>query len=270
MQDFRNKTALVTGGATSLGAAIATAFHVAGADVAIVDVNAEAGEKLAGALNAAAGERGGRALFCKADVSSDKDIEACLHAVRAEFGALDCLVNNACVYLDHGLASTREQWLRALDVNVVSGAILVHRAQPLLRRGGAIVNLSSIAGKIGQKGRALYPACKAAILQVTRNEAASLAHLGIRVNAVTPAWTWSAALEGQVGGDRALADRVGAHFHPLGRVGDAGDVARAVLYLCSEDAGFVTGVDLPVDGGYSMLGPDQGEGSGYWFQKLQA
>lgn len=268
MWDFQGKKVLVTGGATSLGAAIASAFRRAGAEVAILDTNEQAGAELARDLNAQAGGAPGRALFCRTDVSDDGDIGACLQVVKDEFGAIDCIVNNACIYLDHGLASTRDQWLRALDVNVVSGAILVHEALPLLRRGGSVVNLSSIAGKIGQKNRAIYPACKAAILQVTRNEAASLAHLGIRVNAVTPAWTWSAALQGQVNGDRALADRVGAHFHPLGRVGDAQDVARAVLYLCSDEAGFVTGVDLPVDGGYSMLGPDQGEASAHWFQTL--
>jgi hypothetical protein len=81
----------------------------------------------------------------------------------------------------------------------------------------------------------------------------------IRVNAVSPGWTWSAPIERATGGDRAKADRVAADYHPLGRVADAEEVARAVLYLCSEDASFITGVDLPVDGGYAMTGPDGGK-----------
>jgi NAD(P)-dependent dehydrogenase (short-subunit alcohol dehydrogenase family) len=85
-----------------------------------------------------------------------------------------------------------------------------------------------------------------------------LAADGIRVNAVTPGWTWSAVIERLAKGDRAKADRIAGDYHPLGRVGDAEDVARAVLFLCSDDARHITGIDLPVDGGYAMTGPDQG------------
>jgi NAD(P)-dependent dehydrogenase (short-subunit alcohol dehydrogenase family) len=126
------------------------------------------------------------------------------------------------------------------------------------RGGGAVVNFSSIAGKQGQRGRALYPASKAAILQVTRNEAMELAADRIRVNTVSPGWTWSATIARLTKGDRAKADRIAGEYHPLGRVGDAEEVARAVLFLCSDDARHITGIDLPVDGGYAMSGPDQG------------
>lgn len=263
MNEFEGKAVLVTGGATGLGAAIAGAFAAAGARVAVFDIDEAAGQALALRL-------GPNAFFSRTDVTADEQLREGLRRIDERFGRLDFLVNNACLYADEGLASERSLWLRALDVNLVSGAVLLREALPLLRRqGGAVVNLSSIAGKIGQAERAVYPSCKAAILQLTRNEAAALAPHGIRVNAVTPAWTWSPALEQLAGGDRAVADAVGSRLHPLGRVGDAQDVAGAVLFLCSDAARFVTGIDLPVDGGYAVLGPEQGRLPGAWFAQAR-
>jgi NAD(P)-dependent dehydrogenase (short-subunit alcohol dehydrogenase family) len=248
------KVAIVTGGATSIGAAIARALHAAGASVVIADINEQAGAALAQSL-------GSRARFQPTNVTDDAAITACVAAAEAHFGGLDILVNNAAVYIDNGIASERTSWLEAINVNVVSGVRFVNAAAPAMKRrgGGAIVNMSSIAARFGQAGRAIYPACKAAILQVTRNEAMELAPDHIRVNAVSPGWTWSAPIERATGGDRAKADRVGADYHPLGRIGDAADVARAIVFLCSDDAAFITGVNLPVDGGHAMTGPDQGK-----------
>jgi len=254
MRGLEGKVALVTGGATSIGAAIVRNFAAAGTSVAIADVNREAGEKLAAEL-------GPRAMFHLTDVTVDEQVEACVTAVAARLGGIDFLVNNACVYLDHGLESSRAEWLQSFNVNVVSGAQFVRRVAPIMRArgGGAIVNLSSIAARFGQAGRALYPTCKAAILQLTRNEAMELAPHRIRVNSIAPGWTWSASIERATGGDRAKADRVGADYHPLGRVGNPDEVASAVLFLCSDEASFITGVNLPVDGGHAMTGPDQGK-----------
>lgn len=266
MQSNTGKVALVTGGAKGLGAAIAQAFFHSGAAVFVLDVDEPAGAGLCAELNRSAVPPQ-QAHFERADITRDEDLACVVAQVKARFGKLDFLVNNACLYLDEGLASSREQWLKSWNVNVVGGAMLVQHARGLLRAAGgaSVVNLSSVAGKIGQLGRILYPACKAAILQVTRSEAVELAADGIRVNSVSPAWTWSPAMARQVGDDRALADRVAARMHPLGRVGHADDVSGAVLYLCSAGARFVTGIDLPVDGGYSALGPDQGRGPAHWF-----
>jgi NAD(P)-dependent dehydrogenase (short-subunit alcohol dehydrogenase family) len=254
MRGLDGKVAVVTGGATSIGAAIVRAFHGEGTRVAIADINREAGASLAAEL-------GSRALFHPTDVTVDEQIAACIKAAVDRFGGLDFLVNNACIYVDHGLESSREEWLQSFNVNVVSGARFVREAAPQMRErgGGAIVNLSSIAARFGQAGRALYPACKAAILQITRNEAMELAAHKIRVNSIAPGWTWSASIGRATGGDRAKADRVGADYHPLGRIGDPEDVARAVMFLCSDEAAFITGVNLPVDGGHAMTGPDQGK-----------
>jgi NAD(P)-dependent dehydrogenase (short-subunit alcohol dehydrogenase family) len=254
MKGIAGKTVIVTGGATSIGAAIVRAFHAAGAKAVIADIADASGRALAAEL-------GADALFQHTDVSNDADIAACVSGTAAAFGGIDFLVNSAVTYLDKGLASTRAEWLESLNVNLVGGALFVNAVVPEMKKrgGGAIVNLSSVAGKFGQQGRALYPAAKAAIFQLTRNEAMTLAADHIRVNAVSAAWTWSAPIERATQGDRAKADRVARDYHPLGRVGDPQEVARAVVYLCSDDASFITGTDLPVDGGYAMTGPDGGK-----------
>jgi NAD(P)-dependent dehydrogenase (short-subunit alcohol dehydrogenase family) len=253
MKGLAGKVAIVTGGATSIGAAIVRAFHAAGTLTLIADIDDESGVALAREL-------GPTAAFHHTDITDDAQIASCVASAVASFGGIDILVNNACTMFDKGLASSRAEWLSALNVNVVSGALLVAAVAPHMRSrgGGAIVNFSSIAGKQGQRRRALYPASKAAILQLTRNEAMELAADRITVNTVSPGWTWSATIARLSKGDRAKPDRIASEYHPLGRVGDAEEVARAVLFLCSDDARHITGIDLPVDGGYAMSGPDQG------------
>jgi NAD(P)-dependent dehydrogenase (short-subunit alcohol dehydrogenase family) len=254
MRGIAGKTVIVSGGATSIGAAIVRAFRAAGANSVIADIAEEQGRALASEL-------GATSIFAPADVTRDEDIAATVAAAIAAFGGIDFLVNGAVTYADKGLASSRAEWLASLNLNLVSGALFVRAVAPEMKKrgGGAIVNLSSVAGKFGQAGRALYPAAKAAIFQLTRSEAMELAVDRIRVNAVSPGWTWSSSIEKVTKGDRAKADRVAADYHPLGRVANPDEVANAVTYLCSDDASFITGIDLPVDGGYAMTGPDGGK-----------
>ncbi len=127
----------------------------------------------------------------------------------------------------------------------------------LAKNKGAIVNFGSISARVAQTGRWLYPVSKAAILQLTRNQAMDLAPDGIRVNAVSPGWTWSNIMDELTGGDRAKTDKVAAPFHLLERVGDPEEVAQAVLFLCSDEASFITGTDIRVDGGYTAMGPER-------------
>jgi NAD(P)-dependent dehydrogenase (short-subunit alcohol dehydrogenase family) len=255
---FGGKTAIVTGAARGLGADIAAGLHAAGANVVLVDCDTDRGAEWARML-------GDRALFQATDLARDDDIAACVAGALANFKTIDILVNCAVSYADHGLASNRAQWLDALNINLVGAALLTAEAtKAMTAPGGVVVNIGSVAGKFGAAGRMIYPASKAALLQFTRNAAASLAPRGIRVLSVTPAWTWSPSLE-SVAGTEARADAVGGKLHPLGRVGRGRDVANAVLFACSDLASFITGVDIPVDGGFSMLGPDAGRSPRQWF-----
>jgi 3-oxoacyl-[acyl-carrier protein] reductase len=255
------RAAIVTGAAQGLGEAIARGLHAAGAAVMLADRDAAKGAAVAAALGPA------RAAFAAVDLAHDEDINRLVAAARERLGRLDILVNCAISYADPGLAATRAEWHAALDVNLIGPALLTARAVSVMTApGGVVVNIGSVGGKFGAAGRALYPAAKAALLQLTRNMAVSLAPQGIRVVSVSPAWTWSPALE-RLAGSLARADRVGARLHPAGRVGRGEDVARAVVFACSDMAGFITGVDIPVDGGFSALGPDQGRSPRAWFEE---
>jgi hypothetical protein len=196
--------------------------------------------------------------FTACDLRKDDDIAALVQATRDAYGRIDFLVNVACSYLDNGADSPRAEWLEALDVNIVGSVMLMQAARAdLAATKGAIVNFGSISARVAQTGRWLYPVSKAAILQLTRNQAMDLAPEGIRVNAVSPGWTWSNIMDQLTGGDRAKTDGVAAPFHLLGRVGDPEEVANTVLFLCSDDASFITGTDIRVDGGYTAMGPEQ-------------
>jgi NAD(P)-dependent dehydrogenase (short-subunit alcohol dehydrogenase family) len=245
---------IVTGGATIIGQAVVRAFAEAGSKVVVADIDAEGGSRVAA-------EFGEVVRFIATDVRDDASCEACVAGAVAAYGSIDFLVNLACVYVDEGLDSTRADWLESYDVNVVGGVMMLRAAHEHLRRAGgaAVVNFGSISAKVAQTGRWLYPVSKAAILQLTRNEAMDLAPDGIRVNSVSPGWTWSRIMNELTGGDRAHADRVGGEFHLLRRVGDPEEVARVVLFLCSDEASFITGADIAVDGGYSVMGPERAE-----------
>ncbi len=251
MKGLKGKVAIITGSATSIGASVATAFIDIGAKVVIADIAEEAGARLAGQL-------GENAVFIRTDVRNDDDLKAAVNLAISEWGQIDFIVNTACTYLDNAMDSTREEFLEALNVNAAGGFMLVQFARPHLKATkGAVVNFGSISAKVAQPGRCLYPMTKGAIHQLTRNEALLLAEDGIRVNTVSPGWTWCAIMDEVSGGDRKKTDNVAAPFHMKGRVGDPQEIAEAVLFLCSDHASFITGTDLPVDGGYTALGPEQ-------------
>jgi len=250
MRGLEGKVAIVPGGATKIGAAVVAAFRAAGTRVMVADINEEAGAALAG----------DGVAFKATDLRKDDQIAALVAATKAEFGRVDFLVNVACSYLDNGAESTRAEWLESLDVNIVGSVMLMQAAQEeLARNKGAIVNFGSISARVAQTGRWLYPVSKAAILQLTRNQAMDLAGDGIRVNAVSPGWTWSNIMDELTGGNREKTDRVAAPFHLLQRTADPEEVASAVMFLCSDEASFITGTDIRVDGGYTAMGPERAE-----------
>lgn len=248
--EFAGKVLVATGGASFIVEALARQFVDNGGNVVLGDLQDEFAEQLLTSLGKA-----GR--FLPTDVTSDEDLDALLGIAVDDFGGVDFVVSAhttfACGYLD----TTRANWRTSLDVNVASSAMLVEKAVPLMRQrgGGAVVLVTSVSGKASQPNRIVYPVTKAALLGLTRNMSQALAPLGIRINSVSPGWTWSRNIERRYG-TREHADNFAGEFHSIRRMAEPGEIADAICYLCSEGASFITGADVAVDGGYSALGPE--------------
>jgi NAD(P)-dependent dehydrogenase (short-subunit alcohol dehydrogenase family) len=259
--EFDGKVTLVTGGASLMGMAIGERFVSAGGRVVLADINEAVGREAVAAL-------GDAARFLTTDITDDQQLDAVVDTAVTEFGGVDVLVNGAAIFDDAQIETTRSEWHTALDVNMISAAVLTSKVVPLMeaRGGGAVVNIASVSGKQSQPNRVVYSVTKAALLGLTRNTAQQLAPRKIRVNAVSPGWTWSRNLATRYG-SRERADLLGAEFHALGRVADPEEIADAVLFLASDRASFITGADLAVDGGYGAMGP---EALGQPFEKIPA
>ncbi len=243
------KSIIVTGGATIIGEAIVAELIAEGATVTIADIDET--------RSLAVAERTG-AYATTTDITDDAQLHVLVDTVVARDGGLDGVVNCAASYIDEGAPSTRAEWHASLDISLISVAILGEIARPhLAARGGSIVNFGSISSKVAQTGRWLYPAAKAGVVQLTRSQAMDYAADGIRVNSVSPGWTWSAIMDSLSGGDRAKTDAVAAPFHLTKRVGDPEEVGAVVSFLLSSKASVVTGADWAIDGGYSAMGPEQ-------------
>jgi NAD(P)-dependent dehydrogenase (short-subunit alcohol dehydrogenase family) len=247
---LRDKVAVITGAAAGIGEATAELFAEEGCRVALLDID-PSGEAVAQRIRA----RGGAALFVEADVSNEDAVRAAIAKAADAFGRIDALVNNAAVFVLKGLEATPAEWHRSLDVNVVGSALCARYAAEVMRRGGggSIVNLGSISSFIGQPGFLAYSATKAALLNMTRCMAVDLAPDNIRVNCVCPATIRTAATDrhlARTGQSQAdfLAEQ--APLHLLKRVGTPREVAYAILFLASDEASFITGTPLLVDGGY--------------------
>ena len=251
MKRFEGKVVMISGGSSGIGAETAIAFAEEGAKVIITDVDEEKGMNLAKEIN----ETGGAATFMKHNVADAKQTKEIINKIVEKFGKLDVAFNNA------GIAGPslpiseypEEDWERVISINLLGVYYgMKYQIQQMLKQGGgAIVNNSSILGKVGFNNASAYVAAKHAVVGLTKAAALEYASKNIRINAVNPAFIKTPLIEnaGMKEGTEMYDMLVG--LHPIGRLGNPREVANAVLFLSGEDASFVHGESLMVDGGYT-------------------
>jgi NAD(P)-dependent dehydrogenase (short-subunit alcohol dehydrogenase family) len=249
MNSFKDKVVIVTGATSGIGRAIAIAFGREGAKVVVAGRGEQAGAETVSLVEQA----GGQGLSVTMDVSKEEDIERLVATTVEHFGRLDIAFNNAGVLLDRGpiTGATGEMIDQTFDVNVRGVALsMKHEIDAMLKTGGgSIVNTASVFGLRPPAGLSIYNASKYAVLGLTKTAALEFAKQGIRINAICPGIVHTAMTAGLKDDPAREAHILAAH--PMGRFGKAEEIAAGVLYLCSAEASFVTGVSLPVDGGYT-------------------
>jgi NAD(P)-dependent dehydrogenase (short-subunit alcohol dehydrogenase family) len=251
MGEFDGKVALVTGAASGIGRASARLFAEAGAQVVVADIDRPGADETAALITAA----GGEALAVAVDVADGVSVKAMVDATIERFGRLDIAHNNAGI-MGAGadiIDMDDAVWQRGIDV-MLTGVFLCmkHEIPHMIEQGGgAVVNTSSGAGLIGFPGQANYVAAKHGVIGLTRSAALEYIGRGVRVNAICPGTARSRMVDEWIDGS-AEAEAEVAALHPIGRIAEPEEIARAALWLASDAASFVVGTALPVDGGYTV------------------
>ncbi len=247
-QQFSGKVALVTGGASGLGRGSAIALAKEGAKVVVADIAVAEAEGTAQAIT----DAGGHAISVKADVTKSSEVEGMVRTAVEAFGRLDFALNNAGI--DGVRARTADYpedvWHRVIDLNL-TGVFLCMKSElavMLKQRSGAIVNMASVAGVTGFPGHAAYTASKHGVIGLTKAAAIDYAKLGIRINAICPAYTRTPMLDRMLAQHSDLEEKLISRV-PLRRLGTTEEIAQAVIYLFSDAAAFITGHALVMDGG---------------------
>ena len=247
MSPFNDKVALVTGGARGIGKTIAEKFASSGASVVVVDMDLPGIQQTTAGIEA----MGRKTLGLKCNVADAADVEAMVAKIQETFPRIDILVNNAGITRDNLLIRMAEQdWDMVLDVNLKGPFLLTKAVSRIMmkQRYGRIINVASVVGIIGNAGQANYSASKGGLIALTRSVARELASRQITCNAVAPGFIRTAMTDG-------LSEEVKTAFMksiPLGRMGTAEDIAAVVLFLASDEAAYVTGQVVSIDGGMFM------------------
>jgi NAD(P)-dependent dehydrogenase (short-subunit alcohol dehydrogenase family) len=255
MSRLENKVAIVTGAGMGIGQASAIALAAAGARVAVADINDQEGQRTVTLIQKA----GGEAFYQVADVGRTDDVERLINVTADRFGRLDILVNNVGVALGGAVIETSEEdWNRVININLTSVWRGMKHALPLMIKGGggSIVNISSVQAVLGFLGYAAYAASKGGIISLTQQAAVEYAPRKIRINALLPGTIMTPLNErlfASIDDPQTLINTWNS-MHPLGRFGQPEEVAAAVVFLASDEASFITGECLRVDGGMVVKG----------------
>lgn len=251
-EQFSGRIALVTGGAAGIGRVTAEMFAERGASVVVSDVNADNGEAVASAIRNA----GGDAVFIACDVSQPEQVKQLITSAVHTYGRLDFAFNNAGIEVEQSKLADGDEatFDRIMDINVKGvWDCMRHEIPVMLDQGaGVIVNTASVAGLGAAPKMSIYSASKHAVIGLTKSAAVEYGKKGIRVNAVCPAVIDTDMFRRAAESDPRKAEYA-ATMHPVGRLGKAREIAAAVMYLCSDDAAFTTGVALPLDGGATAI-----------------
>lgn len=249
MKGLEGKVALVTGGSSGIGRAAAILFAREGAKVVIGDIGEEGANETLKMIK----EAGDEAMFVKTDVSKADQVQALIEEIIKTHGQLDFAFNNAGVeqVVSTLPDCTEEEWDRVTNINLKGVWLCMKYEIPImLKQGsGAIVNTSSVGGLIGGEFNAAYIAAKHGVVGLTKSAALEYSAAGIRVNAVCPGMTRTPLVHALTGGDEEI-ENVIIGMHPMGRMAEPMEIAEAVVWLCSEEASFVTGHALSIDGGW--------------------
>lgn len=247
--DFTGKTVLVTGGASGIGRATALAFGESKAWVAVADIDEDRGLQTVFMIQ----EAGGEGLFFKCDFADPSSIQHLFAQITKHMGQIDCAFNNAGIEgaSANTIECTEENWQKIMDTNLRGVWLCMKHEIPLMlqKGGGVIVNCSSIAGLVGFQNSPAYVASKHGIIGLTKTAALEFAKKNIRVNAVCPGVIETPMVLRYTHGDPEALKEF-ANAEPIGRLGKPEEIASAVLWLCSDQASFVTGHSMPVDGGW--------------------
>jgi len=255
MFSLTNKTAIITGGGSGIGKAISTVFAKQGAQVYILDMDEAGGNSTTEEIIKA----GNKAIFNRCDVSNQAEVKKIISSIAEKNGSIDILVNNAGIaHIGNAETTAEEDFDRLMKVNVKGVYNCLHSVLPNMKqKGGSIVNMASVVASVGIPDRFAYSTTKGAIAAMTMSVAKDYLSFQIRCNSISPGRVHTPFVDGFIsknypGKEKEMFEKL-SKTQPIGRMGQPEEIAHLALYLCSDEASFITGCDYPIDGGFIKL-----------------